>query len=121
MKHDWQAGFEELYGGATVLRSKDLERRGLARDRIRQALVAGVLERVGRGLYARRGADLSEHHSLVQVARRVPNAARAIGKLVEDEVFSYLAKGGARPEGEEKDFITAILDLVRSQGQKRNG
>ncbi len=75
MKRDWQSEFEELYGGATVLRSKDLEQRGLARSRIPEAMEAGALVRVGRGLYARHGAELSEHHSLVQVARRVPNAA----------------------------------------------
>ena len=75
MKLDRQSEFKELFGDATVLRSKDLEQRGLTRAHIRQALEAGDLERVGRGLYLRCGADLSEHHSLVQVASRVPNAA----------------------------------------------
>jgi predicted transcriptional regulator of viral defense system len=64
-----------MFEGATVLRSKDLESRGLARSRIRAAVDAGALERVGRGLYALQGAEVSEHHSLVQVARRVPKAA----------------------------------------------
>lgn len=58
-----------------MLRSKDLEQRGLARSRIREAMDAGELERIGRGLYALRGAEPSEHHSLVQVANRVPHAA----------------------------------------------
>lgn len=75
VKHDWKQVLEELFGNATVLRSKDLEQLGLARSRIRDAMESGVLERVGHGLYARFGADLSEHHSLVQVTRRVPNAA----------------------------------------------
>ena len=65
----------ELFDGATVLRSKDLEQRGLSRTRIREAMDAGELERIGRGLYAIRGAEPSEHHSLVQVAKRVPHAA----------------------------------------------
>ncbi|MCP5544205.1 MAG: AbiEi antitoxin N-terminal domain-containing protein [Akkermansiaceae bacterium] len=64
-----------MFDGATVLRSRDLESRGLARSRIREAVEAGALERVGRGLYALQGAELSEHHSLVQAARRVPKAA----------------------------------------------
>ena len=58
-----------------MLRSKDLESRGLARSSIRVAASAGALDRVGRGLYALRGTEVSEHHSLVQVARRVPKAA----------------------------------------------
>lgn len=75
MKRDWHKVLKELFDGATVLRSKDLEQRGLARSRIREAMDTGELERIGRGLYARRGAEKSEHHSLVQVANRVPHAA----------------------------------------------
>ena len=75
VKRDWQGEIKRLFGEATVLRSRDLEQRGLVRSRIREAMATGALERVGRGLYAQRGADQSEHHSLVQVARRVPNSA----------------------------------------------
>ena len=75
MKRDQQDHLKELYGGATVLRSKDLGQRGFARSRIREAMDSGALEQVSRGLYARPGAEISEHHSLVQVTRRVPNAA----------------------------------------------
>jgi predicted transcriptional regulator of viral defense system len=75
VKTDWQKTLSEVFDGATVLRSKDLESRGLARSSIRVAASAGALDRVGRGLYALRGAEVSEHHSLVQVARRVPKAA----------------------------------------------
>lgn len=75
VKTDWKQALKELFGGATVLRSRDLESRGVARSRIREAVESGVLERVGRGLYALHGADVSEHHSLVQAVRRVPRAA----------------------------------------------
>jgi predicted transcriptional regulator of viral defense system len=75
VKRNWQQVLEELFGKATVLRSRDLEQRGLARSRIREAMAAGELQRIGLGLYSRPGAELSEHHSLVLVARRVPNAA----------------------------------------------
>ncbi len=74
VKRDWHKVLKELFDGATVLRSKDLEHRGLARSRIREAMDTGELERIGRGLYARRGAEQSEHHSLVHVANRVPHA-----------------------------------------------
>lgn len=75
VKHNWQEVLKELYDGATVLRSRDLEQRGLARSKFREAMAAGALERIGHGQYARSGADQSEHHSLVQVANRLPHAA----------------------------------------------
>lgn len=75
MERDWQKTLKGLYDGATVLRSRDLEQRGLSRTQIHAAAETGALERVGRGLYARAGAEPTEHHSLVQVARRVPHAA----------------------------------------------
>lgn len=64
-----------LFQGATVLRSKDLEERGLSRTRIRELVSTGLLDRVGRGLYVLPGAEVTEHHSLVQVARRVAGGA----------------------------------------------
>jgi hypothetical protein len=75
VERDWQKTLEGLYDGATVLRSRDLEQRGLSRIQIHAAAETGALERVGRGLYARAGAEPTEHHSLVLVARRVPHAA----------------------------------------------
>ena len=75
MRKLWTDGLEAVFQGATVLRSRDLEERGLTRTRIREAVDASVLERVGRGLYALPGAELTEHHSMVQATRRVPGAA----------------------------------------------
>ena len=75
MRESWSDRLEGLFQGATVLRSKDLEERGLARTQIREAVGAGFLDRVGRGLYAMNGAALTEHHSLLQAARRVPAGA----------------------------------------------
>jgi predicted transcriptional regulator of viral defense system len=71
----WSDRLGGLFQGATVLRSKDLEERGLSRTRMREAVDAGALERVGRGLYALPGAEMTEHHSLVQATRRVPGGA----------------------------------------------
>lgn len=64
-----------MFQGATVLRSRDLEERRLTRTQIREAVDAGALDRVGRGLYALPGAELTEHHSMVQATRRVPGGA----------------------------------------------
>ena len=68
----WSDHLEALFQGATVLRSRDLEARGLSRTQMKVEVNAGHLERVGRGLYSLPGAELTEHHSLVQAARRVP-------------------------------------------------
>lgn len=75
VKRDWQEVLKGLYDGATLLRSKDLEQRGLSRSKIREAMAAGALERIGHGQYSLPGAEQSEHHSLVQVTNRVPHAA----------------------------------------------
>jgi predicted transcriptional regulator of viral defense system len=70
----WSERLEQAFQGATVLRSKDLEKRGLNRGQIREALNHGM-ERIGRGLYTRTNAEITEHHSLVQAAKRVPGGA----------------------------------------------
>lgn len=68
----WSDRLTVLFQGTTVLRSKDLEDRGLSRTQMKVAVDAGHLERIGRGLYSLPGTEQTEHHSLVQVARRVP-------------------------------------------------
>ena len=75
MRTELDSELDGVFGGATVLRSKDFEERGFPRWRIRAALDGGELERVARGLYVRSGAGVSENHSLALVARRLPRAA----------------------------------------------
>jgi len=62
------------FGGASVLRSKELEARGISREVLRLATRDGKLERVGRGLYSLPGVAATEHHSLVVAATRVDGA-----------------------------------------------
>lgn len=59
---------------ATVLRSAELGTRGFSREYLRTALTQGVIEKVGRGLYTAAAAPITEQHSFVQVARKVPHA-----------------------------------------------
>jgi predicted transcriptional regulator of viral defense system len=56
-----------------VLRPKDLAPLGIPRQTLARLHRRGVLGRVGRGLYALADADVTEHHTLVEVARRVPH------------------------------------------------
>lgn len=57
-----------------VLRARDAVARGMSRKRLAEASRAGKLERVGRGLYVPAGAKITEHHTLVEAAARVPHA-----------------------------------------------
>ena len=55
-----------------VVRSRDFEREGVHRMALHRLVEAGVLERVGRGLYSLRRGKATEHHTLVEAAIRVP-------------------------------------------------
>ena len=57
---------------ATLLRTRDLESRGLSRVAISRKLQRGELIRVGRGVYAEAGYLGTEHSAVVQVAHRAP-------------------------------------------------
>lgn len=63
-----------LFAKEGVLRSRELESRGLSRVDLARCVEDGALVRVGRGLYACPDYAPSEHHSLVLVAKRVPDA-----------------------------------------------
>ena len=64
-----RAAFE----GTTLLRTRDLTARGFDRVQLRQAVEKGLLELAGRGLYRPPEADITEHHTLAEVAKRVPD------------------------------------------------
>jgi len=55
-----------------LARSRDLEQAGISRSQIGRLVQQGQIERVGRGLYKRPDAPLSEHENLAEIARRVP-------------------------------------------------
>jgi predicted transcriptional regulator of viral defense system len=55
-----------------IARSRDLERAGVSRTEIRRLREQGRIERIGRGLYALPGAELTERQHLAEAARRVP-------------------------------------------------
>jgi predicted transcriptional regulator of viral defense system len=55
-----------------VLRSRDVASQGGSRTGVQRLTNAGLLERVGRGLYVPRGARITEQHTLAEAATRVP-------------------------------------------------
>src|SRR5260370_33524211 len=58
---------------AGVFRPRELDRVGIPREYLRQAKDRGLVRRVGRGLYVADGSRVSEHHALVEAAKRVPH------------------------------------------------
>ncbi len=74
-----QTGNPSAYDRALeIARSKgavtgaDLGRAGIPRQYLHRLLERGHLVRAGRGVYVAWGADVTEHHTLVEAARRVP-------------------------------------------------
>lgn len=55
-----------------VVRLREFEQAGIAKAVVLRLCDGGVLERIGRGLYALPGREVSESEALVQVAKRVP-------------------------------------------------
>jgi len=56
-----------------VFRMRDAVAAGVHPEAVRRLWKAGELARIGHGLYELRSYDVTEHHSLVEVARRVPH------------------------------------------------
>jgi predicted transcriptional regulator of viral defense system len=58
----------------SVIRGKDLDALGLPRNYLIRLVRAGKLERVSRGLYSSPQAPATEHRTLVEVCKKVPQA-----------------------------------------------
>lgn len=63
----------ELVRKAGVLRPRDLDPYAIPRTYLSRLCKAGKLQRIGRGLYVLPESSATEHHSLVEVCKRVPN------------------------------------------------
>jgi predicted transcriptional regulator of viral defense system len=62
-----------LISRSGVLRPRDLAGTGLTRQLLDRLVQRGLVERVGRGLYARAGTRPGEYRSLAEAAKRVPH------------------------------------------------
>ncbi|MEM6559789.1 MAG: type IV toxin-antitoxin system AbiEi family antitoxin domain-containing protein [Myxococcota bacterium] len=56
-----------------VLRTRDLVAKGVTRATLSRLVEAGEIQRVGRGIYAHADYVPSEHPTLVEVQRQIPN------------------------------------------------
>jgi predicted transcriptional regulator of viral defense system len=64
----------ELARKMGIVRPRDLKALGIAQGYLWRIHRRGLLERVGRGLYAAKDGSATENHSLVEAAKRVPHA-----------------------------------------------
>ncbi|MCK8603793.1 type IV toxin-antitoxin system AbiEi family antitoxin domain-containing protein [Desulfoferrobacter suflitae] len=62
----------ELVRKAGIFRPKDLDPHGIPREYLMRLYRKGVVQRVGRGLYTLADADISEHYSLAEAGKRIP-------------------------------------------------
>ena len=62
----------ELVNAAGTLRTRDVMRAGIPTTVLSRMVKNGSLLRIGRGLYELPDAEVSEHHTLAEAARRMP-------------------------------------------------
>ncbi len=62
----------ELVRQAGILRPRDLQRHGIAREYLRRLHRQGLLERPARGLYRLPDAEVTEKHSLAMACKQIP-------------------------------------------------
>ena len=73
MKKDYTEKLRKLAKDKGVIRAYDATRRGIPSVYLKRLCDKGHLQRVSRGVYVAAGSDVTEHHHLAQVARRVPH------------------------------------------------
>jgi predicted transcriptional regulator of viral defense system len=96
----------ELLGQSEIVRARELSAQGVHPMALQRLVEKGVVEREGRGLYRLAGAEVSEHYSLLQAAKRVPQgvicllSALRFHQLTTQkpfEVWLMLERGSRRP------------------------
>ena len=110
----------ELARQMGLIRPRDVEAVGIHREYLLRLYRNGDLVRVGRGLYALPGAQTSEHLSLAEVAKRVPNAVICLVSALE---FHHLTTQIAhsvwiaiKNKKWEPKFEYPSLEIVRFSG-----
>jgi predicted transcriptional regulator of viral defense system len=108
-----------------ILHARDLKAQGIPREYLWQLQQKGLLERAGRGIYRQPNWEVTENHSLVEAAQRVPrgvicllSALRFYGLTtqVPFEVWIAIDRKAHHPNGSSDDHLTP-LNIVRFSGQ----
>ena len=73
MKSDKKQQILKLLRQKRVLRPRDLDVLGISREYLNKLFVEGILDRPARGLYVLAESDPSEHRTIVEACKLVPN------------------------------------------------
>lgn len=68
----------DLFAAHTMMRANELRAAGIGAQTIARAVEDGDLERISRGLYQHRNAEIEEHQILAEAATRVPKGVVAM-------------------------------------------
>jgi predicted transcriptional regulator of viral defense system len=104
-----------------ILRPRDLQEKGLPSDYLWRLEKQGKLEKVGRGMYAAQGAELSEYQTVVQAAVRVPHgvvcllSALRFHDLTTQSPFEVWMAINVKARAPKEDIIP--LRIVRFSGK----
>lgn len=104
-----------------VFRARDLAAVGVPRYRLKELIEGGALRKTGRGLYMPQSADITENHSLVQLAARSPKAVVCLLTALRfhdlttenpEVIYVLLPKGVKRPR-----ITSPQLDITWASGE----
>jgi predicted transcriptional regulator of viral defense system len=110
----------EVARSVGVLRLRDLRAQGIHPEHLRRLCARGLLERVGRGLYALANAPLTENRSLAEACLRVPAGVVCLLSALQfhrlttqlpAEVWLAIDRKARRPKAD-----TLPLRIVRFSG-----
>jgi predicted transcriptional regulator of viral defense system len=89
-----------------MLRIRDLAAYGIHPEYVRRLATEGALVRSGRGLYMAADADVTEHHTLAEAAKRVPHGVvclvsalrfHNIGTQAPHEIWMAIERTASKP------------------------
>jgi len=113
-----------------LVRPRDLEALGVRRDYLRRLVEEGKAERVAHGLYEIVDGEVTEHHLIATVAKRVPRgivclisalAYYGIGTQIPHEVWLAVDRKARKPElGDLPVQIVRFSGAMLSYGVKRH-
>lgn len=108
------------------VRPRDVEGIGVAREYLLRLHRAGLLERVGRGLYRLPNSPVTEHHNFAQVARRVSQgvvcllsalAFHDVGTQNPFEVWIAIPRGMRHPKLDAPPLrVTTLSGAAYAEG-----
>jgi predicted transcriptional regulator of viral defense system len=97
----------KLARASGAVRPRDLEKQGIAREYLYYLHKRGLLERVARGLYVPTDLEPSEHQTIAEVSKRVPEGVvcllsalelHGLGTQLPHQVWLAIGPGKGRPQ-----------------------